>query len=138
YRDGRVGWLAASALVPVLGGKRDEQEQWIERACAVTLRRLADDVTWALDRADDDHGCGLPGPPPPLDLDTAADALRRVDPAEVQMCAHAAADVRSFSRRVSARIAVVMPASVATLVEDAIEGCRRAVEPRWRGFERIL
>ncbi len=138
YRDGRVGWLAASALVPVLRGKPEHHEQWIERAGAVTLRRLVADVGWALDRADDDHDTGLPAAPPPLDLDTMADALGRMDLAEVQMRAHAAADLRSFGRRVGALVAVVMPASVATLVEDAIEGCRRAVEPRWRGFERIL
>ncbi len=138
YRDGRIGWLAASTLVPVLGGRPEEQEQWIARAGAVTLRRLVADVGWALDRADDDHDLGHPGPPPPLDCDPAADALHRVDLAEVQMRAHAAADLRSFSRRVRARIAVFLPASVASLVEDAIEGCRRAVEPRWRGFERIL
>ncbi|HYC00921.1 MAG TPA: HNH endonuclease signature motif containing protein [Candidatus Limnocylindrales bacterium] len=135
YRDGRVGWLAATALLRVIG--RNHEQAWIERARKVTLRRLSADISWALDRADDDRGDAFQ-PPPPLDLDVTADALGRIDEANVQMRAHTQADMESFSRRVGSRIGILMPASVASLLEDAIEGCRRAIEPRWRSFERIL
>jgi hypothetical protein len=67
-----------------------------------------------------------------------ADAQARIDPADVQMRARSQADLTSLSRRVAAAIRIVMPTSVAELLEDAIEGCRRAVEPRWRGFDRIV
>ncbi|HEY2774672.1 MAG TPA: HNH endonuclease signature motif containing protein [Candidatus Binatia bacterium] len=135
YCEGRVTWLAATAVLPVISPQHEPA--WIMRAERVTLRRLEADVSWALDRADDIGGNSQQSPPP-LDLDVTTDALSRVDETKVQMRARPEADLESFGRRVAARIGVVVPASVAALVEDAIEGCRRAVEPRWRGFERIL
>ncbi len=135
YGDGRITWLAATILLTV--SSREYEREWVERGEAVTLRRLAADASWALDRADDAAGAHCQ-PPPPLDLDVTADAQARIDPADVQMRARTQADLTSFSRRVGAAIRVTMPASVASLLEEAIEGCRRAVEPRWRGFERIV
>jgi hypothetical protein len=135
YREGLVTWLAATTLLPVIS--REHEDAWVERAQQVTLRRLEADVSWALDRADDVGGKATQ-PPPPLDLDVTADALARCQPDEIQMRAHPDTDLESFSRRVDARIGIVMPASVAALLDDAIEGCRHAVEPPWRGFERIL
>jgi hypothetical protein len=135
YREGRVTWLAATTLLPVIS--RQHEEAWVERAGQVTLRRLQADVSWALDRADEIGGRVAP-PPPPLDLDVTADALARCRSDDIQMRAHPQTDLESFSRRVDARIGIVVPTSVATLLDDAIEGCRHAVEPRWRGFERIL
>jgi hypothetical protein len=135
YREGRVTWLAATTLLSVIS--RQHEEAWIDRAAKVTLRRLEADVSWALDRADDAGGSPWQAPPP-LDLDVTADALRRCDSAEIQMRAHTQTDVASFGRRVNARIGIVMPESIAALLDDAIEGCRHAIEPRWRGFERML
>ncbi len=135
YREGRVTWLAATTLLSVITSKHEDA--WIERAERVTLRRLENDVSWALDRADDMGGDRCQ-PPPPLDLDVTADQLSRIDEADIQMRAHPQTDLTSFGRRVDARIPITMPASIAALLEDAIEGCRRAVEPRWRSFERIL
>ncbi|HYC54181.1 MAG TPA: HNH endonuclease signature motif containing protein [Candidatus Binatia bacterium] len=135
YRNGRVTWLASTALLPVIS--RRHEHAWVERAESVTLRRLTADVSWALDRADDRRGDFLQ-PPPPLDLDVTADAMARIDEAEVQMRAQTTSDIGSFSRRVGARISIAIPTSVVSLLEDAIEGCRRAIEPRWRAFERIL
>ena len=135
YGEGRITWLGATILLTVIS--REYEREWIERGEAVTLRRLAADASWALDRADDAGGEHCQ-PPPPLDLDVTADAQARIDPADVQMRARTQADLTSFSRRVGAAIRVTMPASVAVLLEEAIEGCRRAVEPRWRGFERIV
>ncbi|HYC55897.1 MAG TPA: HNH endonuclease signature motif containing protein [Candidatus Binatia bacterium] len=135
YRSGRVTWLASTALLPVIS--RQHERSWVERAESVTLRRLNADVSWALDRADDRRGAFFQ-PPPPIDLDVTADAMARIDEAEVQMRAQTQTDLGSFSRRVGARISIAMPASIVTLLEEAIEGCRRAIEPRWRAFERIL
>jgi hypothetical protein len=135
YREGRVTWLAATTLLSVIS--RQHEEAWIERATQVTLRRLEADVSWALDRADDTGGKAWQAPPP-LELEVTADALRRCDPADIQMRAHPQTDLESFGRRVDARIGIVMPASIAAVLDDAIEGCRHAIEPRWRGFERIL
>jgi hypothetical protein len=135
YREGRVTWLAATTLLPVIS--RQHEGAWVERAGQVTLRRLEAEVSWALDRADDAGGRAEQAPPP-LDLDVTADALARCRPEDIQMRAHPQTDLESFGRRVDARIGLVVPASVATLLDDAIEGCRHAVEPRWRGFERIL
>jgi hypothetical protein len=135
YCEGRVTWLAATTLLPVIS--RQHEDAWVARAGQVTLRRLEAEVSWALDRADDAAG-RTPQPPPPLDLDVTADALARCQPADIQMRAHPQTDLESFGRRVDARIGIVVPTSVASLLEDAIEGCRHAVEPRWRGFERIL
>jgi hypothetical protein len=135
YHEGRVTWLAATTLLPVIS--RLHEDAWIRRAGEVTLRRLEADVSWALDRSDDIGGNARQAPPP-LDLDVAADAFARCDPAQIQMRALPQSDLQSFGRRVDARISVVMPASIAALLDDAIEGCRHAIEPRWRGFERIL
>jgi hypothetical protein len=135
YGEGRITWLAATALLAV--SSREYEREWIRRAETVTLRRLNADASWALDRADDEGGATCQ-PPPPLDLDVTADAQARVDAAEVQMRAGTGADLGSLGRRVAAAIRVTMPASVASLLEEAIEGCRRAIEPRWRGFERIV
>ncbi|HYC54456.1 MAG TPA: HNH endonuclease signature motif containing protein [Candidatus Binatia bacterium] len=135
YRKGRVGWLAVTELLKVI--TREHEKEWIARAEVVTLRRLRADVSWALDRRDDPRGNRCQAPPP-IDLDVVADAHARIDQADVQMRAETAADLGSFSRRVGARIRIVMPESVANLLEEAIEGCRRAIEPRWRAFERIV
>jgi hypothetical protein len=135
YRDGRVTWLAATTLLPVIS--RPHEDQWILRAGLVTLRRLEAEVSWSMDRADDSGG-RIQQPPPPLALDVTADALARCKPADIQMRAHPQTDLQSFGRRVDARIGIVLPDSIARLLEDAIEGCRHAIEPRWRGFERVI
>jgi hypothetical protein len=135
YQEGLVTWLAATTLLRVIS--RQHGDAWVTRAGQVTLRRLEAEVGWALDRADDVGGKAWQEPPP-LDVDVMANALTRCDSAEIQMRAHAQSDLESFARRVDARIAMVLPESIATLLDDAIEGCRHAVEPRWRGFERIL
>jgi hypothetical protein len=135
YREGHVTWLAATTLLPVIS--RQHENAWIARAGQVTLRRLEAEVSWALDRADDAGGKAHQAPPP-LELDVTADALARCRPADIQMRAHPQTDLESFGRRVDARIGIVLPESIALLLDDAIEGCRHAIEPRWRGFERIL
>jgi hypothetical protein len=67
YREGRVSHLAAAVLLPVMSNEHGAA--WVERAGIVTLRRLEDEVAWALDRRD----AGIPTrseapAPPPLDM----------------------------------------------------------------------
>jgi len=50
WRRGRVSWMQAHALAPLLGleGSRRWHREWIARASQVTVRRLRDDVEEAL------------------------------------------------------------------------------------------
>ena len=67
YRAGRLSWLRATTLLPVVS--ETTEIEWLARAEQVTIRRLADEVGWALARRD-----GLvPIAPPPRDAE-----LRRV------------------------------------------------------------
>ena len=46
YRDGRLSWVHALSLLPVL--ERATAPAWIARAESVTVRRLCDEVEWVL------------------------------------------------------------------------------------------
>src|SRR6185369_15836202 len=64
YREGRLSWVRALSLLPVLD--RQNAAAWIARAEAVTVRRLNDEVEWVFASRD------LLGPtvslaPPPID-----------------------------------------------------------------------
>jgi hypothetical protein len=69
YAAGRLSWLQALTLLPVLN--RDTEAAWLGRARAVTLRRLRDEVNWVLERRDV-LGSDQPLAPPPLDVDLIA------------------------------------------------------------------
>ncbi|MBI5503362.1 MAG: HNH endonuclease [Deltaproteobacteria bacterium] len=139
YRRGEISWLAATTLLPVI--TETYQREWVERAAQVTLQRLTDEVSWALDRRDEPHGEQCQ-PPPPIDLDVSADAASRVDEHQVRMRAQAASqevpDPLGSGYAVGATIALHAPVSVIGLLEDAIEGHRARGEQRWRAFERVL
>ena len=55
YRDGRLSWIQALTLLPVVS--EVHVEAWVGRAGEVTLRRLAAEVEWALESR-----CGSPPP----------------------------------------------------------------------------
>lgn len=139
YRRGDISWLAATTLLPVISTKY--QRQWIERARQVTLQRLANEVSWALDRSDEPGGEQCQ-PPPPIDLDVSADSASRVDEQQVQMRAQtgsqAEPDPLAGGYAVGALIALRAPVSVIGLLEEAIKSYRAPGEQRWRAFERIL
>jgi len=44
YRDGRLSWVQAHALLPLLAIASAHQRCWIDWACIVTVRRLQEDV----------------------------------------------------------------------------------------------
>jgi hypothetical protein len=64
YREGRLSWVRALALLPVLD--RENAAAWIVRAETVTVRRLTDEVAWVL-AARDAHGARVPLAPPAID-----------------------------------------------------------------------
>jgi hypothetical protein len=53
--------LRALTIAPVLGG--GAAEAWVQRASEVTVRRLADEVGWALDVRDAGAACVSMAPP---------------------------------------------------------------------------
>jgi hypothetical protein len=118
YRAGRLSWLRATTLLPVVS--ETTEIEWLARAEQVTMRRLADEVGWALARRD-----GLvPIAPPPRDAD-----LRRV---ERQLCSPGAwapcdSDV-SFSG----------PGSVVRLFRTAVAAFTRPADAPWQGLDRLL
>jgi hypothetical protein len=119
YREGRLSWLRTLVLAPVADPAA--ASAWIARAAAVTLRRLVAEVEWALETAE----AGRPALPPPRGL-----PLRLL--VERQMCAHAAGGPGD------AAVTFSGPASVVALFESAVGAWRRAGEPRWRAFARLL
>ena len=48
YRDGCLSWVQAHTMLPALAIARTHQRAWIDWACAVTVRRLQEDVERAL------------------------------------------------------------------------------------------
>ncbi|MBI5503965.1 MAG: HNH endonuclease, partial [Deltaproteobacteria bacterium] len=139
YRRGEISWLAATTLLPVITEKHEHE--WIERAGQVTLQRLADEVSWALDRIDD-PGSEQSQPPPPTDLDLGADQAARVDALRVKMRVKVPSpegpDPLRWGYGLGALVTLHAPVTVIGLLEDAIASYRAPSEPRWRAFERIL
>jgi hypothetical protein len=121
YRSGEISWLRALTLVPVAG--ESHAREWVERAKSVTVRRLVDEVEWAVESRD----AGAPFQtiaPPPLG---AALVLP-----ERQMCA------RDERPAIDDEIAFSGPASVVALLHAAVGGFARHVQAPWRGLERLL
>jgi len=134
FRDGQITHLAAAALLPVVSEKN--AQAWIARAQEVTLRRLRDEVAWALDHGQPPSSSSRPWPPGP-DADVRVDATGDVDAGEVQKCACAEADDASLGPPGAVRIEVSVPLSVAVLVETCLDHLQRDREARWQAFARM-
>ena len=118
YRSGALSWLRALAVLPV--ASEETAAAWVTRAQDVTIRRLYDEVEWALAiRVPFD-----PVAPPPLDA-----VLPRPDR---QMGAGGEAPYPD------AEVAFSAPQSVVALFRVAILAFTGPAEPLWRGFERLL
>jgi hypothetical protein len=135
WKEGRLSHLAALALIPVM----DEihGEAWIRRAGEVTLRRLEDEVAWALDHGELPWLSAKPAPPPP-DMSVPPGGLSSVDMHEVQIRAHGDSPRDDFGPGGSARLAFRIPLSVAVLLEIQIRRYRHPRDPDWRAFERVI
>jgi len=147
YAAGTLSWARAVALLPVLD--RDNAAAWIARAGTVTVRRLADEVTWVLD-ARDVQGLAFPLDPPPPDsrlVPVTIDAVTAprcremsLTPA-VQIGAHQLErdlDARARAELCDVEIAFIAPASVAALFRGVLDDFARPDAPRWVALERLL
>jgi len=118
YRAGHLSWLRALTLVPVIG--ESTGAAWVARAQAVTLRRLADEVDWALAGRN-----GLePVAPPPLDADLHAQPRQMCSPGAWAPC--------------DANVAFVGPSAVVALLRTAVTAFSGPAGFPWHGFERLL
>ena len=119
YEAGDLSWLRATLLASVVTD--ETAAAWIERAGEVTFRRLRFEVEWARESVD---GVAVAAGPPPLGAKL-----------ERQIRGHGDGSESSIA---DAKIRFMAPASVATLLQEAMVAWRRAGEPPWRTFERIL
>ena len=62
YDEGRISWIRAMAVLMVAVGSNTEA--WVQRAEQITVRRLYDEVRWALDMRDRAMGAIDLEPPP--------------------------------------------------------------------------
>jgi hypothetical protein len=138
YRQGRLSWLQALMLLRII--TEDTAHIWVRRAQAVTLRRLADEVEWALDRRDSSPRHYNVSPPA-----LGADLESGQSQPEVQIGsrpAHTRDDISHeripLGEFGSVHVRLRAPASVVMLMEEAISAFARPQEPRWRAFERML
>ncbi len=155
YRDGRLSWVRALSLLPVLD--RTTAPAWIARAELVTVRRLNDEVDWVL-AARDALGPSVALAPPPVDsrlpspiLVTSPENGRDLSPAaRLQIGAHAtdasrvpvechfASTGRGALEVSDAEVRFTAPASVVALLRDVIDAFADPAEPRWTALERLL
>jgi hypothetical protein len=113
YRSGHLSFARALVLLPVV--RPENEAAWVARAREVTIRRLGDEVDWALE-------VGASAPPSP----ETAPVLPPLD--EVQMCA-AGCD---------AEIRFDAPSSIVALLRSAIRAWTPRAVPAWQGLERLL
>jgi hypothetical protein len=118
YRSGRLSWVRALTLLPVVTERT--AGAWVERAQTVSVRRLADEVEWAL-AGNEPHEPPLP---PPLAL--------RLDIAERQTCARL--DWEPTDSDVTFRA----PPETIAAFRSAILAFTQPADPLWRGLERLL
>ena len=155
YREGRLSWVRALSLLPVLD--RQNAPAWIARAETVTVRRLTDEIEWVL-ASRDVLGQAVSLTPPPIDSPlpspvrvTAPEQCRDLSPAaRVQIRAHriaatgAVAECQSVSAAQQAlevsdaEIRFTGPTSVVALLRDVLDAFAKPDEPRWIGLERLL
>jgi hypothetical protein len=135
WKEGRLSHLAALTLIPVL----DEvsAEAWIQRAQEVTLRRLEDEVAWALDHGERPWLTAKPAPPA-LDASVPPGGFSSVDLHEVQMRSHGESPRDDLGPGGSARLAFRVPISVAVLLEIQLRRYRHQRDPDWRAFDRVI
>ena len=118
YRAGTLSWLRALLVLPVASEKT--APAWVTRAQEATIRRLSDEVEWAL-------ASRVPFDPvaPPETGRTLIDPDR-------QVCAPEAPPYPDTEVTFSG------PASVVALFRTAVLAFTGRAEPVWRGFEHLL
>ena len=119
YRTGELSWVRALAVLPVAHERT--AAAWVARGREVTVRRLMDEVEWALVARDGFS----PIAPPPLGA-----TLR--DLPERQMCA------REGSEYSGAEIVFWAPVSVVALFRTAVLAFAGPGDALFTGLERLL
>jgi hypothetical protein len=114
YRAGTISAVRALIVLPVT--RESTAAAWLARATAVTVRRLADEVEWALAAGED--------APPPADAPLVL--------TERQMRARPAWEVQDTE------VAFTAPASVIALLRSAIAAFAAPADSLAGGFERLL
>ncbi len=156
YREGRLSWVRALSLLPVLD--RATAPAWIARAESVTVRRLCDEVDWVL-ASRDVLGPNVALVPPPIDSPLPApivitppnacatpDECRDSSPhARLQIRAHdetpalgSTSERQNVLEVVDAEIRFTGPASVVALLRDVLDSFAEPNQPRWMALERLL
>jgi hypothetical protein len=146
YAEGAISWVCALTLLPVVD--RANAAAWIARADAVTVRRLADEVSWVLE-ARDLFGTAFPLDPPPLDSVLMSPVARAAatSTAIAQIGAHAPLQnlLTQFDtgRRAACEVCDVevqftAPVSVVALFREALDAFAEPGAPRWSALERVL
>jgi len=124
YREGSLSWLRTLALLPITGDERAVSAEWVKRAQQVTIRRLVDEVGWALEwrLAEADKESARP---PSLGA--------RLKPAWADLARDREVQVRTVRM-----IEFSAPASIVSFFRAAIGAWTEPNEPPWRGLERLL
>jgi hypothetical protein len=151
YREGRLSWVRATSLLPVLD--RTTAPAWIARAESVTVRRLCDEVEWVLSSRDA-GGPDVPLEPPPVDspLRPPVVGAAPAAPRECQISSPGL-QIREHEPPVAAtspalgnpaleicdaEIRFTGPASVVALLRDVLDAYAVPAAPRWTALERLL
>jgi hypothetical protein len=166
YDEGVISWVCALTLLPVVD--RANAAAWIARADAVTVRRLADEVSWVLE-ARDVCGADVPLDPPPLDSILVSPVAQAIAPsaaaaatfaasvtsataaatsaAIVQIGAHALPQTlltkfdtgrRAAFEVCDVEIECIAPVSVVALFREALDAYAEPGAPRWLALARVL
>jgi hypothetical protein len=125
YESSRLSWAKALAILPVV--RERVAAEWVQRATEVSIRRLVDEVEWALDMQDLE-GRNFASTLPP-------EAGAKLERPERQTCAQGGG---AEWVPAEAEISFSAPASVAALLESAIAAFTPPLAPRWVGLERLL
>jgi hypothetical protein len=141
FRAGRLSWRQAHVLVPLLllDESLPHRTAWIERAARISLRRLEDEVDFALAHgvlephacaramAATEEGCGRPdgaGPTDPFASDAATAPQPEAGP-RPHACARSMRPARSSERE---RLFFVTPRAVARLFRATLATVQRRIE----------
>jgi hypothetical protein len=148
YRDGQVSWVLCLMLLRIVTA--ENAGAWIRRAGEVTVRRLNDEIEWALDLRDAGGNLGEIVPPPlgaPLGVPGSPSFARPRDAqrstAELQIRGHevdapGTASDGADTLHADCEVYFRGPESVVALLHAAITSVTARGEPPWRGFERVL
>src|SRR6266404_5803231 len=120
YRSGTLSTVRALTIAPVVGDH--DRDAWIERASEVTLRRLTDEVAWALDVRD-------AAPSPTAVAPPTHGAPLVVPPRQMRA---------PLDEELTAEIVVRGPATVVALLRAAIAAFHPPLTPAWTGFVDLL